>query len=382
MPLSEFQLYDGNTIDQLVWPQTDDGQYAEQFLKPLIKKGIRHFIDNVDAEMLVLKADNKVLPVAVVTENYTNSWVCSPYAHYISYGSESVNLIGNSFVTCILKGCLRLIEKVSKFGKMNSVVYINNWLFSTDLYPEGFSTEQLKKIVDLIKKRYPQHAIVFRSLNSLTLSHWMESLQAQKFKLMASRYVFVTDGNDSNIFKTRIVKSDLKLLRETSYKIVEEESFSVEESKKILDLYRLLYVEQHSHLQPQFNYHYMQLLVERKLLRFKVLKDSADNIKGVAGYYKRNGVMMCPILGYDKNESESNTIYRLLNVVLLNECHKDGVSFNQSAGASFFKSLRRAEGSLEYMAIYFNHLSFGRKFFWSTLKFFINMVGPAYMKKY
>lgn len=378
---SEIELYDSKNIDTLAWPSTVDGLYAEKFLLPMVKKGVSHFIDNIDAHVHVLKVKNLIFPVIVATENYSNSWVCSPYAHYIAYGKESVGIVGNRFLSRCLKNLLTGLGRMSQSSKMNSVVYVNNWMFSTDLYPEEISSEQIEAIVKLLTNRFPQHALVLRSLNGITTPSLLQTLPKNGFHLIASRYVFITDAKNEAIFKTRILKSDLKLWKENSYQIVDENELLADECDQLLELYRKLYIFQHSHLQPQFNCNYFKMLFDKQLLHFKVLK--ADGvIKGVAGYYKRNHVMMCPIFGYEKNSSESNVVYRLLNTALLLEAQKEGLLFNQSAGAAFFKSVRRAEGCLEYIAVYTSHLPAYRKLFWSTLKFFINKVGSKYMKKY
>lgn len=380
---SDIQLYDSKNVDTLMWPNTTDGHYAQKFLTPVVKNGISHYIDNIDAQAYILKINDLVFPVVVSTENYSNSWVCSPYAHYISYGKESVGILGNAFLALIMKNLMGLFEKMSRSNKMNSVVYVNNWMFSTDLYPDPatLQSEELEAILSLLKQRFPQHTIIFRSLNKITTPQLMQSLAKKGFHLIASRYVFVTDAKNDSIFKTRILKSDLKLWKEHPYEILNENDLQEEECIQLLDLYLKLYVMQHSHLQPQFNRDYFSMLFERKLLKFIVLKSNGV-IKGVAGYYKRNHVMMCPIFGYEKNGPESNVIYRLLNTALLLEAKKEGLLFNQSAGAAFFKSVRRAEGCLEYMAIFTDHLPTSRKLFWSTLKFIINKVGSKYMEKY
>lgn len=379
--IPNLQLYDSKNIDTLVWPNTVDGCYAEKFLAPLVKKGVSHYIDNIDADLCVLKVDELIFPVIVATENYSNSWVCSPYAHYISYGKESVGIVGNIFLAKILKNLMHGLGKISRSSKINSVVYVNNWMFSTDLYPEGLNSQQIESIIRLLTNHFPQHAIVLRSLNSITTPSLMDSLENRGFHLIASRYVFITDTKKDSIFKTRILKSDLKLWKENSYQILNEDELQTDDCHVLLDLYKELYVVQHSHLQPQFNNDYFKMLFDRHLLRFKVLK-SEGVIKGVAGYYKRGNIMMCPIFGYEKNNPKSNAIYRLLNTALLLEAKKEGLLFNQSAGAAFFKSVRRAEGCLEYIAVYTRHLPAYRKLFWSTLKFFINKVGSRYMKKY
>lgn len=378
---SDIQLYDRENIESLAWPQTVDGSYAENFLAPLVKHGISYFIDNIQAEIFVLRVNDFIFPLVVVTENYSNSWVCSPYAHYISYGQESSDIVGNALFSKILKQLMGGFGALSRSHKMNSVVYVNNWMFSTDLYPEGLRSEHIRLIVNFLTNRFPSHAIILRSLNSITTPSLLNDLKENAFHLIASRYVFVTDAKNESVFKTRILKSDLKLWKESSYQIVDGNELQIDECSKLMDLYRDLYVVQHSHLQPQFNHEYFKLLFSKGLLNFKVLKANGE-IKGVAGFYKRNQVMMCPIFGYAKNNQESNLIYRLLNTALLLEAQKENLLFNQSAGAAFFKSIRRAQGCLEYVAIYTNHLPLRRKLFWSMLKFFINRVGAKFMEKY
>lgn len=378
---SDVKLYDSRNIDTLKWPQTNEAFFTQKMVMPFIKEGTSHYIDNIDAKVHVLQIEDKVLSILVTTENYSNSWVCSPFAHYISYGKESLHLIRNRTLSGLINMVISALEKISRANKMNSIVYVNNWMFSTDLYSEKMTHEQMHSIVCFLKQHFPSHAIVLRSLNEKLNFEFKTLLHHLGFHFIASRYVYVTDASQDTIFKTRIVKSDLKLWKSHPYKIVNEDELALHEIKYLMDLYRKLYVTDHSPLQPQFNLKYFRMILDQKLLRFKVLKSGAD-IKGIAGYYKRGGTMMCPIFGYDKENPDSNTIYRLLNTALLLEAQEQGLIFHQGSGASFFKTLRRAEGVLEYMAIYTQHLSLLRRFFWSTLKVLMNKFGSKYMDKY
>lgn len=378
---SNIQLFNSDNIDTLNWPNNEDGRYAEKFLVPLVKKGISHFIDNIHADIFVLKFDQNIFPIVVSHENYSNSWVCSPYAHYVSYGKEASGLVKNPLFAKFVKNLMEGFGRISQLNKMNSIVYVNNWMFSTDLYPGNIRQDHIHHMVEFLTQSFPGHTLVWRSLNQITNPILMESLENKGFHLIASRYVFITDTKNQSIFKTRILKSDLKLWKEHAHKIFDEEALSLEDCAQLMKLYHKLYVIQHSQLQPQFNHEYFKMLFKNKLLRFKVFKEEGI-IKGVAGYYNRNQVMMCPIFGYEKNNQESNLVYRLLNTALLLEAQKEGFLFNQSAGASFFKSIRRAEGCLEYNAFYTKHLPVHRKLFWSALKFLMNRVGAKFMEKY
>lgn len=378
---SDTRLYDATSIDFLNWPETPNGVYAKKFLLPLVKNGIKHYIGNIHADIHALKINDIVLPIVVNHDNYDNSYVCSPYGHYFSYGDEHIDLIDNRFLRALVKPALSTFSVICRKQRFNSVVYVNSWLFAVDLFPSTLETDQIQQIVDLLTEKYPGYAIIFRSLNDIIHSNLQDNFEKSGFHLIASRYVRVTNPMEESLFKTRIIKSDLKLWRETSYTIRDETQLNLEECQNLLELYQHLYLKQHSNLHPHYNLNFMKLLLSEGLLHFKVIKDDSS-IKGVVGYFARDGVMYCPIIGFDKNDPDHSVIYRLLNTALLLTAKERGWTFHQGAGASFFKSIRRAQGCFEYMAVYTKHLPFRQKISWSALKAFINGFAKPYMQKY
>lgn len=373
-------LFDANTIDSLEWPENEDGTYAKSYLTSLIKNGISHYIENIHAKIFALKIDHFVFPIIVVEENYNNSWVCSPYAHYISFGKESLHIIDNPILSRSVKGILNGLGKLSQFGNLNSIVYVNNWLFSTDLYPAKITSMHISLITDFLKKRFPNLGIIFRSLNPIVNNDLMQSLKDEGYKFVASRQVYISDSLNEEMYKTRIIKSDLKLWREKTFEVIDCENLSSQDYNEALKLHNMLYTDKSS-LQPKYTKSFIQLLFDQKLLSFKILKINGL-IKGVAGYLVRNKVMHSPLFGYDKNDPQHTLIYRVLSISLMLEAKKKGVIFHQSAGASFYKKIRRAESCLESIAIYTKHLPIKQKITWKALKFFINIAAPKYMKKY
>lgn len=375
------QLYDARSIDRLPWPDTHDSHYTRRYVEPFVNNGVRHYIDNIHADMFALKVDPFVFPIVAPEIHPDNSYVCSPYNHYITLGKEHAGMIDNPLLAPLVKPLLSLVGKLGRAVKLDSVVYVNNWLYAIDLYPEGIQPHHLKSIIACLTERFPDRAIIFRSITPVINGQLTHNLKNLGFHLIPSRYVWVTDAKREEIFRTRIVKSDLRLWERHPYQMLDEPELSTEESVELLRLEQLLYVIQHSPLQPQFNQNYMQLLVDQGLLNFKVLKLN-DMCKGVAGYLERNGTMYCPFFGYDKKDPDHNAIYRLLNTSLLLEAKKRGALFNQSAGASFFKSVRRAQGCLESMAVYTKHLSRKQKTAWSILSSLVNTLAPRYMRNY
>lgn len=375
------QLFDAQSIDTLEWPQTEEADYARRFFVPLMKEGVGTYISNVYGQPLVVKAGDTVLPILLTDDNDENTYVCSPYGHYISYGLAALYLVQNQLLRKLFKYTLKVLGVVARFGKINSVVFVNNGFFSTDLYPSNLTQEKLESIVALLKSRYPDEPIVIRSLNPYINSDLLKTLKGQGFRFIASRHVFLSDGKDEEYFSTRITKSDLKLWQDKTFEVLDETQIKEEDYPRLLQLYEMTYTTPIFQLNPHYNTRFLKLLIHQKLLKFKILK-CEKGIVGVVGYFVRNGVLLCPFFGFDKSHPQHNVLYRLLSTALLLEAKENGLIFHQSAGASFYKKIRKAEGCLETMAVYVGHLPFRKKVSWRVLEILMNRVGAHYMEKY
>lgn len=377
----DVQLFNAQNINELEWPQTEDGRYAQRFLTPFILNGVDTYVDNIRGQSLALRAGDLIFPVFVTDSSQKNSWVCSPTTQFVDYGLEHINLVGNPLLANAIKGLLALLGKGARKSHLDRVVYVNNWLFAVDLYPGGLSPAHIASIREKLRLLYPEHAIVFRSINPLINQSLLKDFEQAGFRMLCSRYIHITDASDPAIFQTRILKSDLKLLRESTFEVVDHTAVSSECYKQFLMLYNSLYIKHHSAKNPQINSKYMQSLVENRLLEFKVVMQKG-RVRGVAGYMVRNGVFLCPFFGFEKDDADQKVIYRLLSTALLLEARERGALFHQSAGATFYKTIRRAKGCYEYNAIYTKHLPLKQRIGWMTLKAFINSVAPPFMKKY
>jgi len=378
--VSGIKLYGINDLDALnLLPEV----YASEvnFYRPLLSKGISHYIDNISAELKLLKIDNEIFPMLITSGNYDNSYVCSPYANYYLIAIQNLQKIKSRFFKTIGTIGLSLYGNILKVGAINSVIYLNHSLLSTDLQNDDLSEEQIEQIVSILKSKYPKHSIVFRSINSQTCPELTRVLKTNGFNFIASRYIYLTDTKNADLFQTRILKSDLKLWKEKTYEVVEGKDFNAEDELRILDLYQMISLDHHSKLNPHLNLHYLQHLRQNSLLQFKGLRQNGK-IEGFVGYYIKNKILHCSILGYDRESPHKNHLYRLLSTMLLLEATSNANTFHQSAGASFFKTTRRAKGFQEYQAVYTKHLPWTQRCTWGLVKVLINTFAIPFMKKY
>ena len=370
------KLFDAKSIHLLGKKGREGGSVP--YLETLVKKGVDHFFQNISADLQLLKVGSHLLPV-LIPEQKENAYVCSPYHHYIAYGLKFSKEMKLPFLRYCGTPFMKKFGQLVRIGQIEKVVYVNHWLFSTDLYPEDFSKGEIFAIVSFLKKKYPDLAIVFRSLNPLINEGLMADLQEMGFNLIASRQVHLTDTRNEELFQTRIHKSDLRLWNKTGFQIEEKEKLSKEEVTDVLKLYNVHNISGHSSLNPQPNQRF--LFLQDHYLRFKMIKNN-KRLLGVAGYYEKDGVMVCPFFGYDPSFSEHTTIYRLLSTALLLEAKKRQLIFHQSAGATFYKQVRRAKSCIESMAVYSEHLPLKQRVSWKMLKTVINLFGPRFMRKY
>lgn len=360
---------------------TDNFSDQIEYLKLLLQNGVSHFVENILADVNILKIGDKLFPLLITSGNYHNSYVCSPYGHYISLGLESLKDIQNQYQKKMIEYGLKCLGKIIKKGEINPVVYINHSLFSTDLQPNDLTESQLRNAVYFLQKQFPRHTIIFRSINAKTCPDLQNRLKLCSFKFIATRQIYLTDTKNPELYNTRIIKSDFKLWEKKSYEVISQNEFTEEDERRILTLYHSLSLENHSICNPKLTRHCFNLLKKLPHFQLKALKKDGV-IDGIVGYQIKENILHCSFFGYDKNHLNSTQIYRLLSTMLLLEAVKNEKLFHQSAGASFYKSIRRAKKCQEYQAIYTKHLPLKQKLTWWLLKIVINTLAVPFMKKY
>lgn len=375
-------LFECADIDRLRWPVTEDGRYARNLLQPFIRDGVKSYIDNVDTRLLVLQCGEAVLPVTINEQEYDNSYVCSPYTHYITYAAEELRELKSPLLESILRPFLRTVGLALRQAGINRVVAVNNWLLSTNLYP-GLGEDQVRRMTKELVREFPSHAILFRSINRRSDPSLYSALKESSYRMVASRQVYLLDAANPSALSSKarwLLKRDFKLIEQGEYEIVRPDMLKQEDIPRMAELYRMLYLDKYSLHNPQFNEAFFRLALETASLRFIALKKQG-RLDAILGYYSRNGVMTTPIFGYDTGLPKETGLYRMLSALLIREAQERKLLLNESSGAAQFKRNRGAEGEVEYTAVYDSHLPLYRRSVWTFLSFLINRVGVPLMQR-
>ncbi|WP_338555377.1 GNAT family N-acetyltransferase [Paenibacillus sp. KS-LC4] len=371
----------GTEIKELEVTKSEKRNKAAEYLLPLMQNGVNLFIRNVRTELRLLQAGQAWLPMTVNEQEYDNSYVCSPYGTYVKYAEEELYLLENRLLRFLCGSLLKGLAPLLRLAKIDRNVHVNNWLLSTNLYTE-LSGEELAGVTQTLTASYPEHAIIYRSLNKRTNGELMKQLLRQGYVLVPSRQVYFFNGAAALYLKKKNTKWDRKLLAQSNYHIVTHAELGEPDYERIAQLYELLYIGKYSELNPKFTAEYIRHCHQKGLLEMTGLRDEQGILQGVVGYFIHGEVMSVPLVGYNTALAQRNGLYRMLMHLAMQTAADRRQLLHLSSGAAEFKRIRGAEAEMEYSAVYIVHLSAARRAVWSGLSKLLLTVGVPLMRRY
>ena len=380
---SEIHLYDRNTINTLKLTESELGVFIKNYWVPMMKAGSNHFINNVDSQLYLLAIDDLFLPITINNKELDNSYVCSPYNHYVTYTKEELKTLKTPILEAILAIIIDILGQLLILANINKVAIVYNLLLSTNLYPD-ISTQQITAITSFFSQKFPDNAIIFRSINTFIDDRLFNSFIDNGYQLIGSRQIYLFNPNERSAMRSKMrwrLKQDFQLITKQGYELIDNSQITQQDIPRIVELYNYLYLDKYSLHNPQFNQEFIKLVLQNPAWRFQAFKKN-NQIDGVIGFYEINGVMTTPILGYDTSLPQEHGLYRMLSAQLTVEATKKGIILHQSSGAAEFKRFRGFIANTEYSAVFHQHLPFTRQLVWRFLGLLVNKIALPLMKKY
>ncbi|WP_323085627.1 GNAT family N-acetyltransferase [Providencia alcalifaciens] len=343
-------------------------------------------IGNVSTKMALLDTGAQQFPVSITDGNEPgdNCYVVSPQTAYSGYAREEIKRLGRPYLTWPLKLLTQAVECLLNAGKINKLVQVNNWLLSTNLYPDDWDVTELPTITALLRKNFPEHGIGFRSLNDFSNRVLRQCLQSHGYLSIPSRQVYLFDGlagEQAPFLKHHNTRLDATLLRRSPYTIVSGSELNNDDFKRIEHLYNLLYLDKYCTLNPHYKAQWMQRGQREGWLEFRALRNAEGRIDGALGWFSSSTVISTPIVGYDTALPQRLGLYRQLTRLCLQEAAERRQVLNFSSGAAEFKRLRGGQPQIEYSLVYVAHLSWGRRLVWKVLSFLLHGIGVPMMRR-
>ncbi|MBI5822499.1 MAG: GNAT family N-acetyltransferase [Chloroflexi bacterium] len=359
------ELFTRENIHTLQFPPTADGDYARRYLIPLMTDDPQKYIRNVyDTQLMAVKVDDVILPITISDFHPQNTYTVSPYSHYVSYGGyEEVKHLHNPLAEALIKLIMNPVAWFFRYAELDKVVFVNNYLLSTNLYP-SVNSNQLSAVSEALIKWFPERAIIFRSVDQKKNPHIHQTLERLGYDLVLSRQVWYMDPAAS--LKTRQCKEDLRALKNNGCEVVSGKDLSDDELRRAVQLYEMLYLQKYSYYNPQFTFDFLKLARDEEILHLYALKKDG-RVNGIMGFFVRNGAMTQPLFGYDTSLAMEEGLYRLLTLVTLQEGARRGLLVHASGGVGKFKKVRGGESVTEYNAVYTRHLPRKRQLPWKLI---------------
>lgn len=338
---------------------------------PLIQHS-EHLIHNVHVDTLLLQTEFRTLGLILPHKNAAypeESYVASPYGQYVDYGRYETALeLGKlRWLNALANRVFDVLGKICRWAQFDRVVLVDNLLFSTNLYPRQADYD-VSELCLFLQKQFPDRTIVFRSICPEVYPEWYTLLLKNGFKAVFSRQVYLLRAHEGAHRLKRALEIDSRLAAKQKHlHWTHLEEPSDEQLTRILELYNQLYLEKYARLNPQYNLAYLKNLVQGGIIHLKALWHE-NKIVAFTGYFVMDGVMINPLIGYDRSYPQKEGLYRLLTLETMLEAEKKGILLNMSSGASHFKRLRGAEAHLEFNMVYDRHLPWWRRLPWNLTR--------------
>lgn len=366
------------------WPKTKSGQFLKRYFTPFLEDGATPWITNAEATLGVAVAGDVALPFSVSLKSPPTqspaSYVVSPTSHYVRYSAEEIHKIDSPAQRSLLRAAVSPLSAFCEYGRLDEVVYVNNWLLSTNLYPD-MEWHQLVAILEALRRAYPTLPIVFRSIDLATrgeLHGWLKGLGA---RMVFSRRVNIVHAGDAEVARKPDVKKDRKLLKKTGYTLLESGDLKPEHFPRIEELYNLLYLEKYSALNPAFTARFLQRMHDDKVWRFAAFEKNG-RIDSVTATFSIDGVMTSPLVGYDTSLPRKLGLYRLAYMIALEHGLEAGDVINSSAGVAHFKTRRGTRPYREYNAVFDAHVSTRRRRPWKLIQAIVDGAAAPLIEHY
>lgn len=348
-PDSPVILVSKDTLSQYELPNSEESIEAQKLLNRLIEHGVQHYISNVETTLSFIVVDSLLIPITVNKTEYENAYLTSNYHTLAEQYARSSRLL-KPFLY-LLNGCLKAL-------KINQVVMVNNWLVPNNVYP-NLTESNIKKIKAFLIKEYPNHLIMYRSVNNADGQKILDSLQRLGHRILYRRKIFYRQ-------KETKCEGRVGYHRRRDERTEKKEGFLVKDCddyKNILRLYNQLYCDKHTPYSPYYTEDYFKEAKEQGYLNIKGLYQD-DKLLGFFAYHIRHGVMNVPAIGYDLSSPKKLKIYQVLLMHIIKESELKQVALNDGSGGQRAKMMRGLKPYDEYVLIYSQHLKWMRRFFW------------------
>ncbi len=348
------------------WPDSPQASLARRILPDYLRLGPLRFVANADVEMRLWRAGDQVLPVVFRNAGGRAANVCSPWSHYVSYPLGEIHRHDRGLAALAKRSLVYISIPLLRASGIDEVVSVNNWLLSTN--PSvALDRKEVERLTAALCDQFPQRAILFRTVNPKTSPELTAHLIDCHYSLVASRTVYLLDPASGAFRQSKDVRRDRKLLHDGIYEMVDHDGLCASDMPRLAELHRLLYIDKHSVLNPEFLPLFFETAWRNRFFAFQALR-TQGRVDAYVASFELGGLLTASLIGYDTRLPEDLGLYRRAIALVLEDSCLRGLPMHWSAGVGRFKHHRGARPFVEYDAVFDRHLPLHRRGGWRLLK--------------
>ena len=359
----------------------DRNRIAGDYVSAFIRDGPQAYIANLETSVDLYRWGGHFLPMTINDGGHVDTFVCSPRVGLIDYTREELARFPNRAIVPLLRTIVDSAGAVLSLANMNRVVHVNNWMMSTNL-PVDIDPGLAGSQTDSLVARFPDYLLAIRSLTTRHSAELIDALKSAGWMLLPSRQIYLVDDVESQLMKRRDARRDERIWQDGSYVYEELEGVSEADAERIAELYRLLYLEKYSYLNPVYTARFVSMTQEIGLIRYLVLRDGEGTIQGFGGMHRFGRHATMPLIGYNTAVAQEHGLYRLTFHAGSRYAARNSLAFNMSSGAAAFKLNRGGTPEMEFTAYYFRHLPLQRRMPFGFLRMIADKVGVPILRRY
>ncbi|MEP6564859.1 MAG: GNAT family N-acetyltransferase [Mesorhizobium sp.] len=368
-------------------PQADQVEnnpaQVEAFVRLFNEIPVREFIRTLTVVVEAFEIAGRSFPLTLNDASEApNCYICRPSSAYIDYAiDETRNFISTPLLQRAVRTLIGLCAPLVKASGLDHQVQVNNWLYSTNPVPL-LDRPAIAAMRSSLTARFPDRAILIRSLNEIADPATIAALQAEGFRMLAARQIYIFADRSSAPAMTNDMKRDRKRLRTTPFERVGDADFTEADYARAEALYTMLYLDKYTPLNPHYTARYIAEMHRRGIIRLAGLRRPGGELVAVTALSENGATLTQPIVGYDTGLPPGEGLYRMMMAMAQDHATTHGLFFNMSAGAAAFKRLRGAVATVEYIAVYAGHLPLRRRVAVRIMEIVLARVGIPLLRRF